>query len=54
MPTFSYFLLIRNFGVQIATVRVVHDDAETPFVHERLLVGDDVRMSHRFEHVNLD
>ena len=54
MPTFSYFLLIRNFGVQIATIRVIHHNAKTPLVHERFLVCNDVRVSHSLEYVNLN
>ena len=52
--TSSNFLLVRNLGIKVTTICVVHDDAEAAFIHERLLVGDDVRMSHRFEHVHLD
>jgi len=31
---FSDLFLIGDFGVQIATISIVHDDAETPFVHK--------------------
>jgi len=31
---FSNLFLIGDFGVQIATISIVHDDAETPFVHK--------------------
>ena len=41
--------LICNFGVQITPVGIVHDDAETSFVHKGLFVSDDVRMSHSLQ-----
>jgi hypothetical protein len=31
---FSNLFLIGDFSVQIATISIVHDDAETPFVHK--------------------
>ena len=54
MPTFSYFLLIRNFGVQITTVCVIHHNAKAPLVHKGFLVCDDVRVSHGLEYMNLN
>ena len=51
--TSSDFLLIGNLGVEIAAISVVHDDAEAALVHEGLFVGDDVRVAHGFQHVNL-
>ena len=51
--TLPDLLLVGYFSVEIAPVSVIHHDAEAPFVHERFLVSDDVRMSHRFEHVHL-
>lgn len=46
--TFPYLLLIRDFSVEVATVREVHDDAKTLLVHEAFFIGDDIRMAHRF------
>ena len=50
--TFPNFLLVSDLGIQIASVRIVHDNAQTPLVHERLFVRDDVRMSHSFKHMH--
>lgn len=47
------FLLISNLSVEITAISVVHDDAEAPLIHKRLLVGDDIRMAHSFEHMYL-
>ena len=52
--TSSNFLLVGDFGVQITSIRVVHHDTETALVHKRLFVGDNVGVSHRFEHVHLN
>ena len=52
--TSSDFLLVRDFGVQISTISVVHDDAEAALVHEGLLVGNDIGMAHGFENVDLE
>ena len=49
---FSNFLLICNFGVEISSVGIVHDNAKTPLVHKRLFVGNDVRMPHCFQDMN--
>ena len=51
--TSTDFLLVGNLGIQIAAVGVVHHDAEAALIHKRLLVCDDVRVSHRLQHVNL-
>ena len=51
--TSTDFLLVGNFGIQIAAVSVVHHNAEAALVHERLLVCDDVWVSHRLQYVNL-
>jgi len=53
VANFAYFLLVGDLGVQITTISEVHHNAQAFFVHERLLVGDNVRMSHRFEDVDL-
>ena len=53
MLTSADFLLVRNFSVEVTAISVVHDDAEATLVHERLFVGDDVWVAHRFQHVNL-
>ena len=45
--------MIGNLGVEITSVGVVHDDAETALVHEGFLVGDDVRVAHGFQNVHL-
>ena len=45
--------LICNFGVKITPIGIVHDNAKTPFVHERLFVSDDVRMSHSLKDMDL-
>lgn len=49
----SNFLLISNLSVQIAAISVVHDDTQAALVHEGLLVGDDIRVPHGFEYVDL-
>ena len=51
--TSTNFLLISNLGVEITTVSIVHDDAETALVHEGFLVGDDVWVAHGFQNVHL-
>jgi len=51
--TSSNFLLISNLSVQIAAISVVHDDTQAALVHEGLLVGDDIRVPHGFEYVDL-
>ena len=49
---FAYFLLIGDPCIQIVAVCIVHNDAQTPLIHETFFVGDDVRMSHCFEHMH--
>ena len=49
---FAYFLLICNPCIQIVAVCIVHNDAQTPLIHETFFVSDDVRMSHCFEHMH--
>ena len=51
--TFSKLLLVGDLGVQVPSVCIVHDDTETPLVHERLLIGDDIGVSHRFQDMDL-
>ena len=46
--TFADFLLIRNFSVEITTIREVHDNAETFLIHKAFFVGDDVGVPHGF------
>ena len=53
MFTFSDFLLVCNFGVQVAAICVVHHNAQASFVHEGFLVGNDIRVSHRLQDMNL-
>lgn len=42
------FRMLRNFLIEIATIRVLHDHAEAlgARVNERLLVFNDIRMIH--------
>ena len=47
------FLLVRDLGVEVASISVVHDNAQAALVHERLFVSDDVGMAHGLEHVHL-
>ena len=49
---FAYFLLICYPCIQIVAVCIVHNDAQTPLIHETFFVCDDVRMSHCFEHMH--
>ena len=49
---FAIFLFFRNQGVQVTTVGVVHDDAQTPLVHKGLLVRDDERVTEGLEHMH--
>ena len=51
--TSANFFLIGDLGVEIATVGVVHHNAQASLVHKRLFVRDDIGMSHSFEHMNL-
>lgn len=51
--TFACLFLTCNLRVEIAIICVVHYNTETLLVHEGLLVGDDVRVAHGFEHVDL-
>ncbi len=53
MFTFSDFLLVCNFGVQVAAICVVHHNAQASFIHEWFLVGNDIRVSHRLQDMNL-
>ena len=46
--------MVCDLGVEVATVGVVHDDAQAALVHEGLLVRDDVGVSHSLEHVHLE
>ena len=46
-------LLVRNFGVQVAAISVVHHDAEAPLVHEGLFVGNNIWVPHCLKHVDL-
>ena len=48
-----HLLLILDFLVHVAAVRVVHHDAQVLVVHETLSVGDDVGVSHGFQHFDL-
>lgn len=50
---FTYLFLISNFGIQIAAICIIHDNAETALVHEWFFVSNDVRMSHGLEYVHL-
>ena len=52
--TSSNFLLVSDFGIQISTISVVHYDTETALVHEGLLVGDNIGVSHCFEYMDLN
>ena len=45
------FLLISYLRIEITTVCIVHNYTQTSLVHERLLVGDDIGVSHGFEHM---
>ena len=51
--TSANLLLIGNLGVEVAAVGVVHHNAQASFVHEGLFIGNDIRMSHSFEHMHL-
>ena len=51
--TSSNFLLVGDFGIQITAICIIHHDTQTALVNERLFVGDNVRVSHGFEYVNL-
>ena len=46
-------LLVRNFGVEVAAISVVHHDAEAPLVHEGLFVGNNIWVPHCLKHVDL-
>ena len=49
----AYLLLVGDLRVQVTTVRIIHDNAQTPLVHEWLLVSNDVRMTHCFKNMHL-
>jgi len=49
---FAYFLLVADLGVEISSISVIHHDTEATFVHEGLLVSDNVRVSQRFQNMN--
>lgn len=49
----AYLFLVCDLGVQVAAICVLHDDAETAFVHERLHVRHDVGVAHGLEDVYL-
>ena len=49
----SNLLLVSDFGVEITAIRVVHDNTQASFIHKRLLISDDVWMSHSFQHMHL-
>ena len=51
--TSSNFLLVGNFSVQITAICIIHHNTETALVHERLFVGNNVGVTHCFEHVDL-
>ena len=51
--TFSNLLLICNFGIEIASIGVVHHNAQALFVHKGLFVCNDVWVSHGLQNVNL-
>jgi len=44
----AYLLLISNLCVQISTICIVHDNAQTFLVHEGFFVSDDIRVAHGF------
>ena len=51
--TFANFLLICNFSVEVAPICIIHHYTQASLVHEGLLVGDDVGVSHGFQDVDL-
>jgi hypothetical protein len=50
---FADFLLICNFSIEVAAIGIVHDYAQALFVHKRLLISNNIRVSHGFQDVNL-
>jgi hypothetical protein len=51
--TLANFLLIRDFGVQVAAICVVHHNAQASLVHKWLFIGNDVWVAHGLQHVHL-
>jgi len=51
--TSTNFLLVRNLSIQITSIRIVHDNAKTALVHKGFLIGDNIWMTHRFQHMDL-
>ena len=49
---FAEFLLVCYFCVEVSAIGIVHDDAQTPLVHKRLLVSDNIWVTHGLEHMN--
>jgi hypothetical protein len=53
MLTLPKLFLVSDSSIEVSSVCIVHDNAETSFVHERLFVSDDIGMSHCLQHVYL-
>ena len=51
--TSANFLLVRDLGIKVTSICVVHHNTQTSFIHERFFVRDDVWVPHRFKHMNL-
>jgi len=48
----TYFFLISNFGIQVTSISIVHNNAKTSLIHKRFFVCDNVRMSHCFQNMH--
>mgnify|MGYP001592254353 CR=1 FL=1 len=48
----SNFLLVLDLFVHVASICVVHNDAEELLIHERLSVSDNVGVSHCLQNSN--
>ena len=51
--TSSDFFLVCDFSVQISSISVVHNDAETALIHKWFLICNNVWVPHSFENMDL-
>jgi len=52
ITNFAYLLLVGNLCVKVTAISIVHDNAQTSLVHKALFVSNNIRMTHRFQHVH--